>query len=142
MNDSYMLLLTIKNGLPYLDIQPCADHQWDNLLHAVLASDVDWDPSVFDSPGGIHEEEWHVSQSSLPEGPSSLTFNEFGELRNLTLAHELFYFDAESYDTENELDNLVDTCVVDSRNYLINNSNIISATALRCNLSFLGCIPK
>ena len=46
----------MKNSLPYLDIQPYADDQWDNLPHAFLASDADWDPSVFDSPGGIDRE--------------------------------------------------------------------------------------
>ena len=69
-NDDYVLPLSVKNGLPYLAIRPYTDHQWNTLPHAVLTSDVDWDPSVFDNPGGTDEEEWYDAQSSFPEGPS------------------------------------------------------------------------
>ena len=68
----------------------------------------------------VDEDKWHDVQPSLPEGPSSPLFDEYGELRHGALNHELFYFDAETYNAEDELDNTVDACVLDSHSYLIN----------------------
>ena len=119
-NDDCVIPLSIKNALPRLAIKPCTDEQWDSLPHTILTSDSDWDPSLLDSPGGVDEDKWHDAQPSLPEGPSSPLFDEYRELRRGALTHELFYFDAETCDTENELDDIVDACVLDSHYYLVN----------------------
>lgn len=113
-NDDYVLPLSIKNGLPCITIKPCTDNQWDSLPHTVLTSDADWDPSALDSPGEVDDAAWYDAQSSLSEGPTSPTFNEYGELRKEFLMHNIFYFDAETFDTEAELEDIVDACVIHS----------------------------
>jgi hypothetical protein len=41
--------INIKVSLPYVQIQPYTDEEWDTLLpHIILTSDVDWDPTVLD----------------------------------------------------------------------------------------------
>lgn len=47
-NDGYELPLHIRHGLPYLDIRPYTDKEFDELPHVVLTSDVDWDPDTMD----------------------------------------------------------------------------------------------
>ena len=58
----------------------------------------------------------------MPEGPTSPTFNEYGELRKEFIAHNMFYFDAETFNTEAELDDIVDACVIHSQSHLINST--------------------
>ena len=86
-----------------MTIKPYTNDEWNTLPHAVLTSDAEWDPSVLDCPGGVDEEIWFDAQPSLPEGPTSPTFDEFGDLRHDVLSHEMFYFDAETFDTEAEI---------------------------------------
>ena len=99
-NDDYVLLLSIKNSLPYMTIKPCTNDEWDSLPHIVLASDAEWDPSVLDSPGKVDDTTWYNTQSSLPGSPTSPTFNEYRELCNEILMHEMFYFNTLNFDTE------------------------------------------
>lgn len=47
-NDGFELPLHIRNGLPYLDMRPYTDREWDTLPHVVMTSDVNWDPSTLD----------------------------------------------------------------------------------------------
>ena len=46
--DSHELPLVFRNGLPYLNIRPFSDTEWETLSHIVLTSDVDWDPAITD----------------------------------------------------------------------------------------------
>jgi hypothetical protein len=46
--DGYIIPLCIKDGLAHLSIHPYTDHEWDNLPHVTLTSEVEWDPSVLD----------------------------------------------------------------------------------------------
>jgi hypothetical protein len=46
--DGYIIPLTIKDGLACLSIHPYTDHEWDNLPHVILTSELEWDPSVLD----------------------------------------------------------------------------------------------
>ena len=51
-------------------------------------------------------------------------FNEFGELRNAHI-HEMFYFDANSFDTEDEIDRLIDAFAEDSHPHVTNSSTTV-----------------
>ena len=42
--DGYCIPLNIRNGLPYLNIQPFTDHKWDTLPQVIMTSDEEWDP--------------------------------------------------------------------------------------------------
>ena len=44
-NDGFELPLHVRHGLPYLDMRPYTDKEFDSLPHVVLTSDIDWDPS-------------------------------------------------------------------------------------------------
>jgi hypothetical protein len=46
--DGYIIPLSIKDGLARLSIRPYTDHEWDNLPHVILTSELEWDPSVLD----------------------------------------------------------------------------------------------
>ena len=46
--DGYVMPLELKNGLPFLDIRPYTDEEFDQLPHVVLTSDAEWDPRVLD----------------------------------------------------------------------------------------------
>jgi hypothetical protein len=46
--DGYIIPLSITDGLTPLSICPYTDHEWDNLPHVILTSELEWDPSVLD----------------------------------------------------------------------------------------------
>jgi hypothetical protein len=46
--DGYVFPLSIRDGLPYLDMRPCTDVKYELPPHVILTSDVDWDPRVLD----------------------------------------------------------------------------------------------
>ena len=48
-NDGFEFPLHIRQGLPYLDLRPYTDHEWDSLPHVIMTSDVDWDPATMDN---------------------------------------------------------------------------------------------
>ena len=37
-----------NDGLPYLPLRPFTDSEWDNLPHAFMTSDIDWDLITYD----------------------------------------------------------------------------------------------
>ena len=47
--DGYKIPLSIRRGLPYMDMYPPSDHELDSLPHVVLTSDADWDPTMADN---------------------------------------------------------------------------------------------
>ena len=76
--DGYEIPLTIRNGLPYLNIRPYTDHEFDTLPHVIMTSDNDWDPSILDCDQtdvvkvpGAHDAPTHR--------PIHENFNQFGE---------------------------------------------------------------
>ena len=46
--DGFNIPLNIRQCLPYLDIRPPTDHEFNTLTHVILTSDVEWDLSVAD----------------------------------------------------------------------------------------------
>ena len=45
----YIFPLSIRDGLPYLDMRPYTDDEFNTLPHVVFTtSDVDWDPRILD----------------------------------------------------------------------------------------------
>ena len=64
-----------------MSLYPYSDDEWETLPPTVLTSDVEWNASVLDCLGGIEEQTWYDSQSSLPVGPFSLMSDEFGKIK-------------------------------------------------------------
>ena len=47
--DGYTFPLSVCDGLPYLDMRPYTDDEFNTLPHVVFTtSDVDWDPRILD----------------------------------------------------------------------------------------------
>ena len=46
--EGYTIPLTFHNGLPYMDIRPFTNSEWDTLPHVILTSDEEWDPANLD----------------------------------------------------------------------------------------------
>jgi hypothetical protein len=46
--DGYVFPLSVRDGLPYLDMRPYTDDEWKTLPHVIFTSDVDWDPRILD----------------------------------------------------------------------------------------------
>jgi len=47
--EGYKIPLSIRRGLPYMDMHPPSDHELDTLPQVVLTSDVNWDPTMADN---------------------------------------------------------------------------------------------
>ena len=48
-NEGYVLPLSIRDGLPYLDMSPPSDEDLDTLPHVFTCSDSPWDPQILDA---------------------------------------------------------------------------------------------
>jgi hypothetical protein len=46
--DGYIIPLSIQDGLTRLKISPYTDHDFDTLPHVMMASELEWDPSVLE----------------------------------------------------------------------------------------------
>jgi len=64
-NDGFVFAVNIRQGLPYLDMQPFTDKEWDELPHVTIMHEADWDPKVLDNELS-DEQDWF---DSLPETP-------------------------------------------------------------------------
>ena len=47
--DGWIIPLRIRNGLAYMDMRPPTQDEYETYDHAVLTSDVTWDPTVLDN---------------------------------------------------------------------------------------------
>ena len=76
--DGYVIPLTVRNGLPYLNIRPYTDLEFDTLPHVIMTSDHDWDPSILDcGPDDVTKA--LDAHDLLQERPIHENFNQSGE---------------------------------------------------------------
>ena len=47
--DAYVFSLDVNDGLPYLRIRPFIDTEREECSHVFVASDPDYDPTVYDN---------------------------------------------------------------------------------------------
>ena len=47
--EGYKIPMSIRRGLPYMDMNPPSDHELDTLPQVVLTSDANWDPTIADN---------------------------------------------------------------------------------------------
>jgi hypothetical protein len=45
---SQYIPINIVSGFTYISMHPYTNAEWDTLLHIIVTSDLDWDPTVFD----------------------------------------------------------------------------------------------
>ena len=75
--DGVVIPLAFRNGLPYMDIRPCTDEEYDSLPHIILTSDDAWDPAALDHEFKMEDGEY----VGLEEDPyvHSKKFDEKGD---------------------------------------------------------------
>ena len=47
--DGWIIPLPIRNGLPYMDMRPPMQAEYEAYDHVVLTSNVTWDPTILDN---------------------------------------------------------------------------------------------
>ena len=79
--DGYVFPLSVRDGLPYLDMRPYTDDEYNTLPHVIFTSDVDWDPRVldFDVDGN---DEWYDAISDNVDHAD--LFDAFGDYKGRT----------------------------------------------------------
>jgi hypothetical protein len=79
--EGYFIPISIRNGLPYIDMYPPSDKELDSYPHVHFNSDMLWYPQVLDDEYDVQDLELSdddlVSPSYHPE-----TLNKYGELCN------------------------------------------------------------
>ena len=83
--DGFIIPLNIHNGLPYMNIRPYSDREWEELPHITLTADVDWDPSIIDCEQEDNEE-WHNAMQDLPTLTTDSPFDDVGDYK---YAHQI-----------------------------------------------------
>jgi len=68
-NDGFVFAVNFRCRLPYLDMQPFTDKEWDELPHVTITHEADWDPEVLDNELS-DDQDWF---DSLPETPTRRT---------------------------------------------------------------------
>jgi len=84
-NDGFVFVVNIRCGLPYLDMRPFTDKEWDKLPHVTITHEADWDPEVLDNELSDNQD-WF---NSLPETPLLfLLFDDQGVLHPHVMAQQ------------------------------------------------------
>ena len=77
--EGYFIPLSIRNGLPYIDMHPPSDDELHSYPHVIFTSDMSWDPQVLDDEYNVDylvlDEDDLVKPSYHPDA-----LNEFGEI--------------------------------------------------------------
>jgi hypothetical protein len=63
--DSFSIPINIRRGLPYIDMCPHTDQEWEELPHVLLTEDTDWDPMHMDHEQG-DDPAWYEQQDDPP----------------------------------------------------------------------------
>jgi len=80
----------MKDGLPYINLRPYTDNEWDNLPHMVLTGDTDWDPGILDC-NYEDNDTWHDALSKPLTALPNPHFDEFGDYCKCILVQEHFH---------------------------------------------------
>jgi len=77
--DGYNIPLSVRNGLPYMDLRPPTDKEYQELPHVFLTMDGDWDPQVVDME--INHDEFFDCRDELEDPTAAI---EHGQLFGAT----------------------------------------------------------
>ena len=80
--EGYYIPLSIRNGLPYIDMQPPTDAELESYPHVIFTSDMSWDPQVLDDEYTVTDLDLNEDDLVIPSyHPHAL--NEFGDINPL-----------------------------------------------------------
>ena len=77
--DGYCIRISIRNGLPYMEMPPPTDHGLEHYPHECFTSDMPWDPSILDSEISAKDILLHEDEPMNPYYHPS-TRNNYGEI--------------------------------------------------------------
>jgi hypothetical protein len=63
--DGFSIPINIRCGLPYIDMHPHTDQEWEELPHVLLTEDANWDPTHMDHAQG-DDPAWYEQQDDPP----------------------------------------------------------------------------
>jgi hypothetical protein len=63
--DGFSIPINIRRGLPYIDMCPHTDQEWEELPHVLLTEDTNWDPTHMDHEQG-DDPAWYEQQDDPP----------------------------------------------------------------------------
>ena len=90
--DGYVIPLSIRNGLPYMDMKCPSDEEMDEYPHVIFTSDTQWDPDDLNDEYSLHEVE-EVEDDNFPSfGPHDLS--DYGEI----LSREQYFSETMPFD--------------------------------------------
>ena len=77
--DGYVVPLSIRNGLPYMDMHPPTDLELESYPHVIFTSDTPWDPTSLDHEYNVPDMENLTEEDHIPSfEPNQVTA--YGEL--------------------------------------------------------------
>ena len=118
--DGFIIPLNIHHGLPYLDMHPYTNEEWNELPHIHITCKEDWDPSILDHKQS-DDQDWY---NQLPSTPLLFPmFDEHGELHHHIEAHtsRVIHNDGETMVKGEGHDNAI---FVDARSELIEDDDV------------------
>lgn len=80
--DGYIIPINFRNGLPFINMRPYKDKEWDSLPHVTITGDTDWDPTILDHEME-DEEEWANLLKEPPNIVPDPLFDEVGNYHQL-----------------------------------------------------------
>jgi hypothetical protein len=63
--DGFSIPINIRRGLPYINMCPHTDQEWEELPHVLLTEDANWDPTHMDHEQG-DDPAWYEQQDDPP----------------------------------------------------------------------------
>jgi hypothetical protein len=63
--DSFSIPINIRRGLPYINMCPHTNQEWEELPHVLLTEDANWDPTRMDHEQG-DDPAWYEQQDDPP----------------------------------------------------------------------------
>ena len=84
--DGYHIPLSIRQGLPWMDMSPPTPDELETHPHVMFTSDIPWDPQVHDHEYNIHELEPMNAEDLIPAYHPEL-LNNFGEITTYNVNH-------------------------------------------------------
>ena len=105
--DGYVIPLSIRNGLPYMDMHPPTDLELDKYPHVFFTSDATWDPSTLDHEFTVEDLEI-VDEDHTPIF-GQFEINNYGEFRARECATHITCSSISGNDDEDFEDYIEDT---------------------------------
>ncbi len=83
--DGCKIPISIRNGLPYIELRPFTDKEWDELPRVDMTNDNEWDPTVHDYQV---PHDWYETQEQFSADKRDSMFTDEGEIKESIITDE------------------------------------------------------